>query len=223
MYLTDRQAIWHIARKFNDYFLRQYKVHLQIICLQKLPSLFLKPLVSRSVHSLLPGIFFPWLLLNHYLSICERLVHFGFGFELHVWSVFFRSFLPFTMGISVCDRRRLQTCRLADLQTRRFVDLHFWWQGFGLILFILCLLLANCKVCLGQTPALAGCKHSSARFDRWLEILAVEDLTSEERWPKLQREQRRRRRVGSSSGFKTEGHLWAGNKSAQNLIVGEFL
>ena len=114
-------------------------------------------------------------------------------------------------------------CRLADLQTRRFVDLHFLWQGFGLILFILCLLLANRKVCLRQTTALAGCKHNSARFDRWLEILAVEDLTSEERWPKLQREQRRRRRVGSSSGFKTEGHLWAGTKSAQNLIVNEFL
>ena len=132
---------------------------------------------------------------------------------------------------AVCDKRRLQTCRpadlqtcrLADLQTRRFADLHFLWQGFGLILFILCLLLANRKVCLRQTTALAGCKHNSARFDRWLEILAVEDLTSEERWPKLQREQRRRRRVGSSSGFIAEGHLWAGNKSAQNLIVGEFL
>ena len=93
----------------------------------------------------------------------------------------------------------LQTCRLADSQTRRFEELHFLWQGFGLIIvFILCLLLANRKVRLRQTTA--GCKHNSARFDRWLEILAVEDLTSEERWPKLQREQRRRRRVGSSSG-----------------------
>ena len=136
-----------------------------------------------------------------------------------------------TQKSTVCDKRRLQTCRptdlqtcrLADLQTRRFADLHFLWQGFGLILFILCLLLANRKICLRQTTALAGCKHNSARFDRWLEILDVEDLTSEERWPKLQREQRRRRQVGSSSGFKTEGHLWAGNKSAQNLIVGEFL
>ena len=27
MYLTNRQAIWDIARKFNDYFPRQYKVH----------------------------------------------------------------------------------------------------------------------------------------------------------------------------------------------------
>ena len=111
-------------------------------------------------------------------------------------------------------------CRLADYQTGRPEDLQTY-------IFcdraLLCLLLANRKVCLRQTTALAGCKHNSARFDRWLEILAVEDLTSEERWPKLQREQRRRRRVGSSSGFIAEGHLWAGNKSAQNLIVGEFL
>ena len=99
MYLTDRQAIWHIARKFNDYFLRQYKVHLQIICLQKLPSLFLKPLVSRSVHSLSVGVYFPWLLLNHYLSICDRLVHFGFGFELSD-QFSFALFYLFTMGIS---------------------------------------------------------------------------------------------------------------------------
>ena len=128
-----------------------------------------------------------------------------------------------TADLQTCRPADLQTCRLADLQTRRFADLHFLWQGFGLILFILCLLLANRKVCLRQTTALTGCKHNSARFDRWLEILAVEDLTSEERWPKLQRQQRRRRRVGSSSGFKTEGHLWAGTKSAQNLIVDEFL
>ena len=48
---------------------------------------------------------------------------------------------------SVCDKRRLQTCRPANLQTRRFAeDLHFLWQGFGLILFILCLLLANRKL-----------------------------------------------------------------------------
>ena len=80
---------YDIARKFNDYSPHQYKVHLQIICLQKLPSLFLKPLVSRSVHSLSPGVFSPWLLLNHYLSICYRLVHCGFGFELHVCLDFF--------------------------------------------------------------------------------------------------------------------------------------
>ena len=128
-----------------------------------------------------------------------------------------------TADLQTCRPADLQTCRLADLQTRRFADLHFLWQGFGLILFILCLLLANRKVCLRQTTALAGCKHNSARFDRWLEIFAVEDLKSEERWPKLQRKQRRRRRVGSSSGFIAEGHLWVGNKSAQNLIVGEFL
>ena len=43
-------------------------------------------------------------------------------------------------SLPVCDKRRLQTCRLADLQTcrladlqtRRFADLHFLWQGFAL-------------------------------------------------------------------------------------------
>ena len=35
----------------------------------------------------------------------------------------------------------------------------------------------------------------SARFDKWLEVLAVEDLTPKERRPELQREQRRRRGV----------------------------
>ena len=80
----------------------------------------------------------------------------------------------------VCDKRRLQTCRPADLQTCRLEDLqtHIFCDRA-----LLCLLLANRKVCLRQTAALAGCKHDSARFDRWLEILAVEDLTSEERWP----------------------------------------
>ena len=72
----------------------------------------------------------------------------------------------------VCDKRRLQTCRLEDLETHIFCDRA-----------LLCLLLANRKVCLRQTAEIAGCKHDSARFDRWLEILAVEDLTSEERWP----------------------------------------
>ena len=28
----------------------------------------------------------------------------------------------------------------------------------------------------------AGCKHNSARLDKWLEFLAVEDLTPNERW-----------------------------------------
>ena len=43
--------------------------------------------------------FFPWLLLNHYLSICDRLVHFGFGFELSNHFSFAHFYL-FTMGIS---------------------------------------------------------------------------------------------------------------------------
>ena len=71
-----------------------------------------------------------------------------------------------------CRLADLQTCRLEDLQTHILCDRA-----------LLCLLLANRKVCLRQTAALAGCKHDSARFDRWLEILAVEDLTLEERWP----------------------------------------
>ena len=89
---------YDIARKFNDYSPRQYKVHLQIICLQKLPSLFLKPLVSRSVHSLSAGVLFPWLLFNHYLSICDRLVHIGFDFDLSD-QFSFAHFYLFTMGI----------------------------------------------------------------------------------------------------------------------------
>ena len=34
----------------------------------------------------------------------------------------------------------------------------------------------------------AGCKHNSARFDEWLENLAMEDLTPKQRRPELQRE-----------------------------------
>ena len=46
---------------------------------------------------------------------------------------------------SVCDKRRLQTCRPADLQTCRLEDLqtHIFCDGA-----LLCLLLANRKVCL---------------------------------------------------------------------------
>ena len=46
--------------------------------------------------------------------------------------------------------------------------------------------LVNHKVFLRQITA--GCKHS-ARFDKWLEILAVEELTSKKWQPELQREQ----------------------------------
>ena len=59
--------------------------------------------------------------------------------------------------------------------------------------------LANRKVFLRQITA--GCKHSSARLDKWLEILVVEDLTPKERRPELQGEQRRSRPVRSSSGL----------------------
>ena len=74
----------------------------------------------------------------------------------------------------------------------------------GLILFILvyCALancLANRKVVLRQITA--GCKHNSGRLDKWLKILAVEDLTPKERPPELQRKQRRRRPVRSSSAL----------------------
>ena len=47
----------------------------------------------------------------------------------------------------------------------------------------------------------AGCKHNSARFEKWLEILSVKDLTPKGRRPELQPEQGKRRRVRSSSGL----------------------
>ena len=59
--------------------------------------------------------------------------------------------------------------------------------------------LANGKVVVRQITA--GCKHNSARLDKWLKILAVEDLTPKERPPELQRKQRRRRAVRSSSAL----------------------
>ena len=56
-------------------------------------------------------------------------------------------------------------------------------------------MLANHKVFLRQITA--GCKHNSVRLDKWLKLLAVEDLTRNEWWPELQREQQRRRLVHS--------------------------
>ena len=66
------------------------------------------------------------------------------------------------------------------------------WAHFIHSLFIYCTLV-NPKVFLGQITA--GCKHNTARLDKWLEILAVEGLAQKERWPELQREQQRRRPV----------------------------
>ena len=51
--------------------------------------------------------------------------------------------------------------------------------------------LTNRKVFLRQITA--GCKHNSAWQDKWLETLAVEDLTPKELQPELQQEQRRRK------------------------------
>ena len=56
-------------------------------------------------------------------------------------------------------------------------------------------MLANHKVFLRQITA--GCKYNSVPLDKWLKVLAVEDLTPNEWWPELQREQRRRRLVHS--------------------------
>ena len=47
------------------------------------------------------------------------------------------------------------------------------WAHFIHPLFIYCTLV-NRKVFLGQITA--GCKHNTARLDKWLEILAVEGL-----------------------------------------------
>ena len=54
----------------------------------------------------------------------------------------------------------------------------------GLILFILCLLyVGESQSILRQVTV--DCKHKSAQFDKWLEILVVEDLTPREWWPEL--------------------------------------
>ena len=94
----------------------------------------------------------------------------------------------------MCDKRRLQTadlqtadlqtCRPADLQASRLADSKICrptyfvtrlWANFIHPLFTVI-----SEVCLRQITA--GCKHSSAQFDRWLEILAVEDFRGSLRW-----------------------------------------
>ena len=59
--------------------------------------------------------------------------------------------------------------------------------------------LANRKVFLRQITA--GCKHNSARLNKWLEILAADGFTPKERWPELQRDQRRRRRSVNRAAY----------------------
>ena len=75
--------------------------------------------------------------------------------------------------------------KTSDLQTRKFADLHFLWQGFGLIVFIPLFTVGESQGMSEANNSDLQIKHNSARFDRWLEILAVEaeDLTPEERWP----------------------------------------
>ena len=72
----------------------------------------------------------------------------------------------------------------------------------GLILFILCLRWRIAwRIADYFTLRLitAGSKHNSVQFDKWLEILALEDLRPKERRPELHREQQRKKRVRSSS------------------------
>ena len=74
---------------------------------------------------------------------------------------------------------------------------HAFWvsrqNGHQLGLILHCTLanhLANHKEFLRQIAA--GCEHNSAQLDKWLEILAVKDLTRKEQGTELQGEQRRR-------------------------------
>ena len=74
---------------------------------------------------------------------------------------------------------------------------HAFWvsrqNGHQLGLILHCTLanhLANRKEFLRQKAA--GCEHNSAQLDKWLEILAVKDLTRKEQGTELQGEQRRR-------------------------------
>ena len=106
----------------------------------------------------------------------------------------------YRLGIRSCIRTKHKTTPFSmtsscilGFQATQLVS-----HRLGLILFILCLLyVGESKVFLRQITA--GCKYSSVRFDKWLEILTVEDLTPKERRPELQREQRRRGRARSSS------------------------
>ena len=70
---------------------------------------------------------------------------------------------------------------------------HAFWvsrqNGHQLGLILHCTL-ANRKEFLRQIAA--GCEHNSAQLDKWLEILAVKDLTWKEQGTELQGEQRRR-------------------------------
>ena len=77
-------------------------------------------------------------------------------------------------------------------------------------LFILCLLyVGDSPWRIAEYPSgkqQRAAKHNSGRFDKWLEILAVEDLTPKERRPELQREQRERILARSSSSlYKARG------------------
>ena len=53
-------------------------------------------------------------------------------------------------------------------------------QRLRLILFILCLLYVGKSYNISEANN-RGCKHNSARLDKWLEVLAVEGLINTER------------------------------------------